>query len=84
MSYVFLDSTKNPMLHAVVLELASCISTCSKYMYNFFSSCDFGYVYQGNGVPLRIRGIGYIMIKTEDGGNMLHKNVRYVPKVQEI
>lgn len=57
--------------------------TSNKEWFSTYKPGDFGAVYQVDGAPQRIMGMGDIKIKSKDGGEMVLQDVRYVPRARK-
>ena len=56
--------------------------TSNKEWFSTYKPGDFGVVYQVDGAPQRIMGMGDIKIKTQDGDELVLQDVRYVPRAR--
>lgn len=56
--------------------------TSDKEWFSAYKPGDFGVVYQVDGAPQHIMGMGDIKIKTQDGDELVLQDVRYVPRAR--
>jgi hypothetical protein len=56
--------------------------TSNKEWFSSYKSGDFGVVYQADGTPQHIIGMGDIKIKTEAGDEVMLQDVRYMPRAR--
>ena len=57
-------------------------ATSNKEWFSSYKSGDFGVVYQADGTPQRVMGMGDIRIKTQEGDEVVLRDVRYMPRAR--